>query len=212
MTAIRTPAHSLLSAPVDETFVDLVPVTMAHAAAIQAMACDPLITGTTTLPEPYPRAGAATWIADVMPRHAAGTEYAFAIMMSSEWTPGARGWKLVGSCGLIMPGAAPERAVPVPGVDGLLPVEVGEIGYWVGRKFWGRGLATAACQLLLDFAFTQTPLRAVDAFPLKENGASRRVLEKLGATYEGTLHNPFKKWSPYRWLAHYRIRRPAELG
>jgi len=209
MTAIRTPAHSVLSAPVEETYVDLVPVQMAHAAAIQAMACDPMITATTTLPEPYPRDGAATWIADVMPKHAAGTEYAFAVMMSSEWLAGARSWKLVGSCGLIMPGGGQERANPAATADGVQPHEVGEIGYWVGRKFWGRGVATAACQLLADFAFTQTSLKAVDAFPLMENGASRRVLEKLGATFEGTLHNPFKKWSPYRWIAHYRIRRPV---
>jgi RimJ/RimL family protein N-acetyltransferase len=50
------------------------------------------------------------------------------------------------------------------------------VGYWIGREFWGRGLATQALAELVD---------VVDARPLyahvvKENVASIRVLEKCG--------------------------------
>ena len=51
-----------------------------------------------------------------------------------------------------------------------------QIGYWIGRKHWGRGIATnALTQFLAEFA--ARPLFAVVA---AHNLASRRVLEKYG--------------------------------
>ena len=51
-----------------------------------------------------------------------------------------------------------------------------QIGYWIGRAFWGRGIATLALSRFLT-AFTERPLFAVVA---AHNLASRRVLEKCG--------------------------------
>jgi len=50
------------------------------------------------------------------------------------------------------------------------------VGYWIGREFWGRGLATQALAELLD-AVAARPLHAYVA---KSNVASIRVLEKCG--------------------------------
>lgn len=50
------------------------------------------------------------------------------------------------------------------------------IGYWLGREFWGRGIATNAVGELLKIE-TRRPLRA-HVFP--SNTASARVLEKNG--------------------------------
>jgi RimJ/RimL family protein N-acetyltransferase len=50
------------------------------------------------------------------------------------------------------------------------------VGYWVGRSFWGRGVATAAVRALLD-EIAQRPLFAIVA---ASNLASIRVLEKNG--------------------------------
>ena len=36
-----------------------------------------------------------------------------------------------------------------------------ELGYWIGRPYWGRGLATAACRLVLASAFDELDLRLV---------------------------------------------------
>ena len=55
-----------------------------------------------------------------------------------------------------------------------------EIGYWLGREFWGRGLATAAVQALLD-EISERPLYGYVA---RRNAASRRVLEKCGFTVD----------------------------
>jgi RimJ/RimL family protein N-acetyltransferase len=50
------------------------------------------------------------------------------------------------------------------------------VGYWIGREFWGRGLATQALSELLG-AVRERPLHAHVA---KHNAASIRVLEKCG--------------------------------
>jgi RimJ/RimL family protein N-acetyltransferase len=53
---------------------------------------------------------------------------------------------------------------------------VREIGYWLGRRFWGRGIATAALAEFLPLV-TERPLYGVVSEP---NIASRRVLERNG--------------------------------
>ena len=51
-----------------------------------------------------------------------------------------------------------------------------QVGYWLGREFWGRGIATAALQLFLE----QVKTRPLYAHVARHNRASRRVLEKCG--------------------------------
>ena len=51
-----------------------------------------------------------------------------------------------------------------------------EVGYWIGRRHWGKGIATAALSRLLDL-MEERPLYAHVA---KHNPASVRVLEKCG--------------------------------
>jgi RimJ/RimL family protein N-acetyltransferase len=70
--------------------------------------------------------------------------------------------QLVGSCGL---GRRPSSSV--------------ELGYWVARPYWGRGLATEACEALVDIART-LGLRSLEGSHFLDNPASGRVLEKLG--------------------------------
>lgn len=51
-----------------------------------------------------------------------------------------------------------------------------EVCYWLGREFWGRGIATAALAAFLE----EFPERPLYARVIKANPASRRVLEKCG--------------------------------
>ena len=60
-----------------------------------------------------------------------------------------------------------------------------EIGYFLKRPAWGRGIATEACQRILEFAFSETPLEEVIAVIDDDNDASRNVLEKAGFIYQG---------------------------
>ena len=55
------------------------------------------------------------------------------------------------------------------------------IGYWLGREYWGRGLATAA---LADFV-RELPERPLHALVSTDNVASIRVLEKCGFVVVG---------------------------
>ena len=51
-----------------------------------------------------------------------------------------------------------------------------EVGYWLGREFWGKGIATAALQLFLE----EIGERPLFAFSAHSNPASARVLQKCG--------------------------------
>jgi RimJ/RimL family protein N-acetyltransferase len=70
--------------------------------------------------------------------------------------------QLVGACGL---GRRPSGSV--------------ELGYWIGRAFWGRGYATEACTALVDIA-RALGLSSLEGSHFIDNPASARVLEKLG--------------------------------
>lgn len=62
-----------------------------------------------------------------------------------------------------------------------------EIGYWLGRAFWGRGLMTAALGAFTDFAIGEFKLRRIFAGVFDWNPASARVLEKCGYGFEGRM-------------------------
>jgi ribosomal-protein-alanine N-acetyltransferase len=74
-----------------------------------------------------------------------------------------------------------------------------EIGYAIGRKFWGKGYAPEAALKLLDYAFETLNSDVIVAVALPENTASRRVMEKLGMSYDYT--GEFYE----RSLVHYSI-------
>jgi RimJ/RimL family protein N-acetyltransferase len=56
-----------------------------------------------------------------------------------------------------------------------------EIGYWIGRQHWGKGIATGALSILL----THDSTRPLYAHVAQHNIGSRRVLEKCGFTVVG---------------------------
>ena len=64
---------------------------------------------------------------------------------------------------------------------------VGELGYWVGRDYWGRGIVTEAIRLFVNYAFGERRLRRLEAHIFAPNVASARVLEKNGFVLEGVF-------------------------
>ena len=64
---------------------------------------------------------------------------------------------------------------------------VAEFGYWLGRQYWGCGIATEAGQLLIQYALDKRNLRRLEAHIFAPNSASSRVLEKCGFALEGIL-------------------------
>lgn len=62
-----------------------------------------------------------------------------------------------------------------------------EIGYWLGRPYWGRGLATEAVRALLTWAKSAWRVKAVVSGHFYDNPASGRVLEKADFLYTGVI-------------------------
>jgi len=70
----------------------------------------------------------------------------------------------------------------------------GMIGYSLSPAQQGNGYAREALRLLLDFAWNTLDLQRIEADTDPENTASRRLLERLGFTHEGSMRK--------RWFVH----------
>ena len=78
--------------------------------------------------------------------------------------------------------------------------KVGEIGYWLGRKYWNRGYAVEAVSLMLDYAFRQLKLRKVFARVYQPNILSVKLLKKLGFKKEAVLKEHVKSRFTRDWF------------
>jgi len=106
-------------------------------------------------PYPYTRRDGEAFIASLRAEHAAGRRLVFAVAE-----------------------AASDELVGAIGVEPAAPGE-GELGYWLGRPYWGRGYASEAAAALVRLAWDE-PLRGLTAITDPENARSQRVLTKLG--------------------------------
>lgn len=81
----------------------------------------------------------------------------------------------------------------------------GEIAYWIGEEFWGKGFATEAAQAVVDFAFRVKAYHKVYARYFISNPASGKVMQKLGMKEEGILMEQVKKEGRFEDLVCYGI-------
>lgn len=63
----------------------------------------------------------------------------------------------------------------------------GEIGYWLGEEYWGRGIVTEAVIAMTQYAFSYFDLNRISAGVFEWNPASMRVLQKAGYQFEGIM-------------------------
>jgi RimJ/RimL family protein N-acetyltransferase len=66
-----------------------------------------------------------------------------------------------------------------------------EWGFALGDAFWGTGLFMDAAPLVIDFAFRDARFHRLEARASVDNQRGNRVLEKLGAVFEGRLRKSF---------------------
>lgn len=123
------------------------------AALAMAIGDERVVRNLAVVPWPYSLRDAEAFLA-------APRDPVLPSLLIVERTSGAP--RLVGACGL---GRRPSGAV--------------ELGYWIARSDWGRGIATEACRALVDIAST-LGLPSLEASHFLDNPASGRVLEKLG--------------------------------
>ena len=81
---------------------------------------------------------------------------------------------------VVEPGAAPDSGEQVAGhICSFTRDGEREVGYWIDRAYWGRGVATAALSAYLKVE----PTRPLYAGVAKHNTGSTRVLQKCGFTF-----------------------------
>jgi len=148
---------ALYALPIKTPRLTLRPLRPADAGALQPLLAERDVAEMTLrIPFPYPDGGAARWIDDRTAAMARGEELTLAIERNE--VPGA-----IGAAGIIP-------------CDGL----TAEIGFWLGKPFWGNGLMTEAVGGLIAHGFVQMALRALVGAAMPANRASIRVLAKNG--------------------------------
>jgi [ribosomal protein S5]-alanine N-acetyltransferase len=151
------------------------PFALSDAPRVQLLAGDRAVAATTkVIPHPYEDGMAEAWIGLHQERFDRGEDTVFAIVLKASG-------ELIGAIGLVL----------------KLEQEKAELGYWIGKPFWGRGYCTEAGRAVLRYAFTELRLHRVHAYHFSNNPASGRVMQKLGMRHEGCLRQHLKKWGEF---------------
>jgi ribosomal-protein-alanine N-acetyltransferase len=74
----------------------------------------------------------------------------------------------------------------------------GEIGYELGREYWGNGYASEAMKEIIDYGFNVMELNRIEAFTVPEALRSINVLKKYGFKKEGILRE-YGYWNNQYW-------------
>lgn len=106
----------------------------------------------------------ANYLSYLQSRYRAGEFYDWAVTLKDSD-------KMIGSCGFTRFNFGAYSA---------------EVGYVLNPMYWGRGIAPEALRRVIRFAFDTLGLNRIEAKCMAGNSASRRVMEKVGMSYEGT--------------------------
>ncbi len=91
------------------------------------------------------------------------------------------------------------------------PRRSGEIGYLLGRRYWGHGYATEVARALVAYGFDGLGLRQLYAIVSLDNPRSRRVLEKAGFAWDALLRRRGRATGPALDTERY-VRSSASTG
>jgi RimJ/RimL family protein N-acetyltransferase len=123
-------------------------------ALYAAIADEPVVRNLARAPWPYPMASAESYLA----AERSPGEVASLIFLRGDGAP-----SLVGGIGI----GRTDDGIP-------------ELGYWIARRWWGRGFATEAGRAVIDHARHALRIPRIEAGHFIDNPASGRVLAKLG--------------------------------
>ena len=158
----RRPASARLGSfePITTERLTLRPLQPGDAAALHRLINDWEVTRTlAVVPFPYRREDADAWIASANRELAEGTAYHLAIT-------GQEG--------------AQEMLIGAVGLHVDRGNRAGRLGYWVGRRFWGHGVATEAAGRLVRWGLANLELDRIAADVATDNPASASVLRRIG--------------------------------
>ena len=115
--------------------------------------------------------------------YAAGLFYDWAVVLKSED-------KMIGTCGFT--NIYPQH-------------DSAEIGYVINPAYRGKGIAVEAAMRVIDFGFSELGLNRIEAKYIVGNDASRRVMEKLGMSFEGVMRSSMLVKDRYRDIGVFSI-------
>ncbi len=134
------------------------------AARIAALAGDIQVSRMVAqIPHPYPPEAAEGWLWLLDLRRRRGHEHVFALSTQRD--------------GLI----------GVTGAHRRNGSDMFEVGYWLGRSYWGQGYATEGVGALVGWLQRELRQTRLTASHFRDNPASARVLEKLGFRHTGRV-------------------------
>lgn len=83
-----------------------------------------------------------------------------------------------------------------------------ELGYWLLKTHWGKGIIQETAPLVLHYAFEQLGLHRLEAWVENDHFKSKKLLEKLGFKHEGTLWDSEIKNGAFISLDVFALRKP----
>lgn len=69
-----------------------------------------------------------------------------------------------------------------------------DVGYWLGRRYWGRGLMGEALSHLVAYGFSDLDYYKIEAEVFTHNERGRRLVEGVGMTLEGVIRSAHRKY------------------
>jgi RimJ/RimL family protein N-acetyltransferase len=156
------------------------------AAELQRLAGDRQVADTTlAIPHPYEMDHASAWIGNQRKESARGRAANFAIRLAAD--------------------------SPIIGCAGLRDIDAehlqAELGFWIGREWWGQGYAREAAAAIIRFGFESLGLNRICAHHMLRNPAAGKVLQHIGMQREGVLRQRVRKWGIYEDVVLYAILR-----
>ena len=140
---------------------------------------------TVSIPHPYELDHALAWIGQQRREAVRGRATNFAIRLLGDGP-------LIGSIGL--------RDIDPEHLQA-------ELGFWIGREWWGQGYAREAAAAVIGFGFESLGLNRIYAHHMARNPAAGRVLQAAGMQREGLLRQRVRKWGVYEDVVLYAIVR-----
>jgi RimJ/RimL family protein N-acetyltransferase len=140
---------------------------------------------TVSIPHPYDLDHALAWIGQQRREAVRGRATNFAIRLLADGP-------LIGSVGL--------RDIDPEHLQA-------ELGFWIGREWWGQGYAREAAAAMIEFGFDTLGLNRICAHHMVRNPAAGKVLQAAGMRQEGMLRQRVRKWGVYEDVVLYAILR-----
>jgi len=138
---------------------------------------------TGTIPHPYSEQQAAEWIASVL----AGEEGVVFSVVRSGALIGCTGYRAFGG-------------------------DHAELGYWIGKPYWGMGYATEAVRALILHAFEADGFAYLTVGHFSDNPASARIIAKFGFVPQGKEMRDCAARGARAHCLTYRLDRTAALA